>query len=156
VSSASPEPSDYSVIYRRNVALRWRERRLALLLLSAPPLTVGLAFAVAGAWLVLPFAGLEVLVLVWAFREIERCAGDYERITVAGDTLTIETVERSVRRREEFNRHWAQVLVDSSRRLAGPRITVRSHGRLRELGRNLPAAERVNLAKELIKSLSKR
>lgn len=156
MSSDTSEPSDFSVVYRRNVALAWRQRRVALALLSAPPLTLGLAFAAAGAWLVLPFAGVEIAVLVWAFREIERCAGDYERITVAGDTLTIETVERSVRRREEFSRHWAQVLVEAPCRRAGPRVCVRSRGRTREVGRGLPPAERLDLAKELIKSLGKR
>lgn len=155
-SLPATDPADFSVVYPRNVALRRRQRQLALVLLAVPPLAVGLAFAAAGAWPVLPFAGAEVALLAWACREIERCAGDYERITVAGDTLTVETVTRSVRRQELFNRHWARVLVERPRTFAGPRVCVRSHGRQLELGRGLPAEERLALAKKLIKSLGNR
>jgi uncharacterized membrane protein len=150
------EIADFSVTYPRNAALDARQRRLALALLSVPPLVVGLVFTVAGAWPVLPFAGLEAALLAWVFREIGRCAGDYERITVTGDLLTIETVERSVRRREQFPRHWAQVLVEAPRTLAGPRVCVRSHGRVREVGRALPPRERLDLAKALLRTLSNR
>ena len=39
----------------------------ALALLAAVTLAIGVGFAMLGAWLVLPFAGLEVLVLAAAF-----------------------------------------------------------------------------------------
>ncbi len=156
MSPPSSDASDFSVVYPRNVALDATQRRLALVLMCVPPLLIGAGFSVVGAWPVLPFAGLEAAVLIWAFREIRRSAGDYERITIAGDTLTVETVTRSVRRQERFSRHWAQVLVESPRSLAGPRVSVRSHGRQLELGRGLPAEERLNLAKKLIKSLGNR
>ena len=50
-------------------------------------------FAVLGAWLILPFAGLEMLVLYLAFRYIDRHAGDYERIAIDGDRVEVELCE---------------------------------------------------------------
>ena len=45
-------------------------------------LGIATAFAVLGAWLILPFAGLEMLVLYLAFRYVDRHAADYERIAI--------------------------------------------------------------------------
>ena len=53
----------------------------ALALLAAVTVAIGVVFAVLGAWLVLPFAGLEVLALAVAFRMYARRAQD-ERQTV--------------------------------------------------------------------------
>ena len=47
----------------------------ALGTLAALTLAIGAGFAMAGAWLVLPFAGLEVLMLVVAFFVCARRAG---------------------------------------------------------------------------------
>lgn len=48
---------------------------MAFALLAALTLAIGIGFAVAGAWLVLPFAGLEVLLLGAAFFACARRAG---------------------------------------------------------------------------------
>jgi uncharacterized membrane protein len=49
----------------------------AFALLAAVTVTIGIGFAVLGAWLVLPFAGLETLALAIAFFAIARRAGNY-------------------------------------------------------------------------------
>lgn len=46
-------------------------------LLAGVALAIGIGFAALGAWLVLPFAGLETLALAIAFFVIARRAGDY-------------------------------------------------------------------------------
>jgi uncharacterized membrane protein len=48
---------------------------LAFAALALVVLAIGTGFALAGAWLVLPFAGLEVLALVVAFFAYARQAG---------------------------------------------------------------------------------
>lgn len=47
--------------------------------LATVVLAIGVGFAIAGAWLILPFAGLEVLMLGAAFVVHARHAGAYER-----------------------------------------------------------------------------
>jgi len=61
---------------------------LALLVLA-----IGAGFAAAGAWLILPFAGLEVLLLGAAFMLHARHAADYERIEEEGRVLLRDTKE---------------------------------------------------------------
>jgi uncharacterized membrane protein len=62
-------------------------------------LAIGAGFAAAGAWLVLPFAGLEALLLGAAFVLYARHAADYERIELGPGRLTVEVAdaERSAR-----------------------------------------------------------
>jgi uncharacterized membrane protein len=47
--------------------------------LAAVVLTIGAGFAMAGAWLVLPFAGLEILLLVAAYVAYARRFGAEEK-----------------------------------------------------------------------------
>lgn len=106
---------------------------------------ISLAFAVFGAWPVLPFAGLEMLVLFLAFRYIERRSDDYERLSISGDKLLVEYLEHGRLNRFELNRYWAQVVWDA----AASRLALRSHGREVEFGHYLTQQERVKLARQL-------
>ena len=47
--------------------------------LAAVAVGIGIGFAAVGAWLVLPFAGVEALALGIAFVAIARRMADYER-----------------------------------------------------------------------------
>ena len=46
-------------------------------LLAGVTLAIGIGFAALGAWLVLPFAGLETIALATAFAVLARRAGNY-------------------------------------------------------------------------------
>lgn len=134
--------------WRPPQALSAAQRRRVLWFLAGVSFAIALAFAWIGAWPVLPFAGLEVGVLVWAFREIERHADDYERLIVDGDRLVVEqkSAERLVC--HEFNRHWARLVAEHDR--AGlARLALCSHGRELVLGRALGPPQREALEKTL-------
>jgi uncharacterized membrane protein len=53
--------------YSRNCSISPRALAGVFAALAAVTLLIGVGFALVGAWLVLPFAGLEVLMLVAAF-----------------------------------------------------------------------------------------
>ncbi|PKO52050.1 MAG: DUF2244 domain-containing protein [Betaproteobacteria bacterium HGW-Betaproteobacteria-2] len=118
---------------------------------AAFSLLVGLGFSFAGAWLVLPFAGLEVLAIAYAFYYIHCHAGDYESITIEGDSLTIEKHDYKHDSRTVFNRYWAGVLV---RELpcGDHSLFLRSHGKEVEFGRHfMNDDQRLQLAEQLKK-----
>lgn len=104
-------------------------------------------FAVQGFWPVLPFAGLEMLVLAWALRASfarRRCS---ETITISERDVLIELCDRERRSQIVFSRHWAQVKLRSPvSRLHPSRLTIESHGRALEVGRFLTEEERHGLA----------
>jgi uncharacterized membrane protein len=110
-------------------------------------LVIGAGFAVAGAWLILPFAGLEVLLLGAAYFFYARHAADYERIELERGRLTVEIAEAERVEHHEFDAKRARV------RLENERIVLRDAKEELELGRHLDAQARVELAAELEKRL---
>jgi uncharacterized membrane protein len=143
--------ADYVHIGRRNNSLSRSGRLRALSYLVGVSLGIALAFGAAlGAWPVLPFAGLEVLVLCLAFRYIDEHAGDYERVAIRGDRVNVEIVEGQAVRRFELNRYWAHVVCDPD----GERVALCAHGRELEIGRHLCTEQRVLLAGKLKRELS--
>jgi uncharacterized membrane protein len=108
------------------------------------PLVIAAGFAVAGAWMIIPFAGLEAAALLTAAVVFLRRAGDFERVAVRGDRILVEVRERGLAEQFEFHRGWARVVTGNSGRLA-----LRSHGRTVEIGRYCSDEGRRMLAREL-------
>lgn len=145
----------YSITARRNCSMSSSGRVFVFGVLFSVSLGISTGFALLGAWLIMPFAGLEMLVLYWAFRYMERHAGDFERITICGDRLTVECAQIDEVRRYEFNRYWAQIALRPDPEGRGCRLTLRSHGREVEFGTFLIDSERMALAHQLRKELGR-
>ncbi len=108
--TASPILADYCQTTTRNVSLSRAGRRLFLGLISLNTGVLAMAWAIAGAWPVLPFAGLELGLLAYAFHYVGKFDGDFERLTIAGSSLTLEVCERGVTSQRTFNRPWVQLV----------------------------------------------
>lgn len=108
-------------------------------------LAIGAGFAAAGAWLVLPFAGLEVLMLGTAFLLHARHAADYERIELEPGRVRVEIAEggRTLHRELEGARV----------RLRDGRVVLCSAREEMEIGRHLGPEARAELAADLEKVL---
>ena len=113
--------------------------------LAAVVLVIGGAFAAAGAWLVLPFAGLEVLALGVAFLLHARHAADYERIELEPGRVAIEVTEGA--RTTRYELRGARVSMEHGR------IVLRAAKEEMEIGRYLGAEARAELAAELQQKL---
>jgi uncharacterized membrane protein len=150
-----PAEPEFCVTSRRNDSLgsRWRWRLFASLV--GVSLGFALVFAAFGAWMVLPYSALEMVVLYVAFMWIERHASDWERVSVAGDRVTIERQRSGVLVRYEFNRYWTRVEVEDEGLARTLRLRLRSAGKCIAIGEELPAAERVSLARELRRVLAR-
>jgi len=61
--SSTRTASRLMIIARPNQSATWSDNVLLLLALSVPVLGIAVVFALLGAWLILPFAGLELLAL---------------------------------------------------------------------------------------------
>jgi uncharacterized membrane protein len=147
------ETARFAYTARRNNSLSSSGRLLAFGFILTLSLGIALAFGLAlGAWMVLPFAGLEMLVLFLAFRHIGRHAADYERIAIEGDRLNVEVLDGRRVSCIELNCRWAQVVCAGD----GSRLALRSHGREFEIGRHLNGEERVAMGRRLKKELGKR
>jgi len=74
--------ADLTLVARRNNSLSSVGRFLVVGSLAVVVVTISLGFAFNGAWLVLPFAGLGLLVAAMEVRYLERHAGDCDCKTV--------------------------------------------------------------------------
>jgi uncharacterized membrane protein len=144
------ETAQFVITARRNNSLsssgRLRIFGFILAISLGITLALGLVF---GAWLILPFAGLEMLGLYLAFHDVERHAADYERVAIDGDKLKVEALDGGRVSRVEFNRHWAQVLCAGD----GSRLALRSHGRELDIGRHMTEEQRLAMGRELDRTL---
>jgi uncharacterized membrane protein len=111
-------------------------------------LAIGTGFALAGAWLVLPFAGLEVALLVGAYLFYARHAADYERISLGEGRLTIEIADGIENRSVELDARRVRLSVAKDERLL-----LQAAKEQIEIGRHLDAEKRVEFASELTKKL---
>lgn len=142
---------DYRIIAKPNCSLSSKERLGVVVLVASFSLMIATGFVLAGAWLVLPFAGLELLALGFAFYYINCHAGDYESITIEGDKLAIE--KHSYKKTSEivFNRYWARVLLRDLPS-GDQALLLRSHGKEVEFGRYfMNNDQRLALAEQLKK-----
>jgi uncharacterized membrane protein len=148
-----PPPADpeYCVIARGNASLGRRRRWLIFAILACVSLGLAATFAAAGAWPVLPYAVLEVGVLACAFAWTERHAGDWERLTVAGDRVVVERGVGRKQERREFSRYWLRVEVQRQGLCHSPKLFLRGGGATWEFGHALPEGERLTVMRELRK-----
>jgi uncharacterized membrane protein len=152
------ELAGFSLTLKRNCSISPAGLLYVFAALSAAVLLIGIGFAIAGAWLILPFAGLEVLGMGVAFVLYARRAADYEKIELAGGRLIVEVAEAERRRQYELDPRRAQVLLEKDEGY-GARVWVKGSlhgapgGEQLEVGRHLDAGSRVELAAELSRRL---
>lgn len=122
-------------------------------LIAGFSLVVAVGFSIAGAWLVLPFAGLELLALGFAFYYVHLHATDFEKITIEGDVVSVTQKNYRQLNHHEFNRYWAK-LKFSTKPNGDHVLALRSHGKELEVGKRfLNNEQRVALADQLKRRL---
>lgn len=121
--------------------------------LSACSFTVGMIFYLSGAWPVVGFLGLDVLIVYVAFRLNYRAARAYETVRLTPEALEITKVDARGRRRSAtLQPYWLAVDMDDPPRRYS-RLTLRTHGRRLEIGGFLTPDEKLDLARALRRAL---
>lgn len=134
---------------RPNYSLTRPQERLVFWSLAALCFATASGFALMGYWLILPFAGLEIGLLAWAFKVLRDREGDYEVLMIEGDVVVLEWHVGTRGERREMNRQWARVACDCRMPGRNCRLSVSSHGRATEVGQYLSDEGRLQLAATL-------
>lgn len=141
----------YRKLIRPNRSLSRRGLWLLIAIYALLSVSVGIGFGLAlGAWLILPFFGLEVAVIAVVAVIVTRRAGDYELVMLDPERLRL--VRRTAGRRSciEFQRYWARIALASGECGWYPsRLFITSHGRSVEFGAAMAEHDRRALAQEL-------
>ncbi len=132
-------------------------RPRVLLLILAGVSSINLAFALyfisRGAWPVMPFLGIDVALLAWAFRASLRAARHEEHVLLTPKVLQI--VKRPPDRKPSetmLNPYWVRVHLEEPAGRSS-QLTLWSHGKGIRIGAFLPPVERASFAERLRSAL---
>jgi uncharacterized membrane protein len=137
----------------RNCSMSPRCLACVLGLLAAASLGIGLFFTWNGAWLVLPFALIEVAVLAAAFVVYARRATDGDRLWFDGGSLVVERETSGQVSQRLMQAAWVDVRLDSPQAQA---LTVQCGREAIEIGQWASAARREQVWKEMRLALAER
>lgn len=142
-------------VIRPNRSLSWAQTKLVYLSLASLCLLVAVGFTVMGYWLVLPFAGAEVLLLAVGFYLCALSGRETEVVRIKDDRVAIEKGREATRTVWELDRAWARIELLPPRIEWYPsRLVIRSRGKQLQLGAFLTDGERERLARELKTAIS--
>lgn len=144
------------VIVRPNRTLTLRGMTVLFAGLTLVVLTIGIGFTLAGAWPVLPFAGLELALAGAVLYRLFRHADDHDRILVDRERVTVIRQRGRREWRDEFQRYWTKVTLERSRGWYPSRLKVGSHGRFVVIAAGVNEKERESLSTALNKFLQEK
>ncbi len=122
---------------------------LLMAVVTAASLTLGTIFFLAGAWPILGFCGLDVLVVYLAFRRNFRDGLIYETVRLTAEELRVEKGDVSGPQRVwTFQPTWLRVAMDDPPEHES-QVVLSSHGRSVIVGAFLSPAERLDFAQAL-------
>ena len=131
--------------------MTWRSSVFMFAVVAAAVLAVAVVCGLLGAWQVLPMSIMVIGAVGLAMLSGYRRTQIEEVVSISGDTVSIEKHQRRVAQHFEFQRGWAQVVLEEP--LAPMRdlshLFIRSHGRQVEIGAFLDDDERHDLANRL-------
>lgn len=110
-----------------------------------------------GAWPILPFAGLEIVLLVFAVRHVQNSCDNREVIDVGERHVDVTRRHGDNLDSFRFVRAWTRIALRQTRLGNLPdRLEIGSHGKLIEIGSFLTDDERYSLANELAMQLGRK
>lgn len=140
---------DFKIVAKPNCSLSRQGMYIVVGIVAFFSLAIALAFSLMGAWLILPFAGAEMILVAGAFYYMQCHANDFESITIIGDELALDKRDYKQTSRVVLNCYWAKVLL--VKQPSGDHaLMLKSHGKEYEFGKRLMHDEdKVALAKQL-------
>lgn len=136
---------------RPNRSLTPAERRNWFFLIASTTILFAGAASAIGAWMVLPFAGLEILLLWFAFELIGRHDDDYECVQVAGREFCWSRRECGQIDMLSGNAAWAQIFAVA--RYGRVEVGLRYQGRTVLIGKMISDEQRQALCRSLARVL---
>lgn len=141
---------DYQFISKPHRSLCAQSRLLLLVILCIIPVLIAIGFVIVGLWPVLPFVGLELLALAFAFYCVNRHDNDFESITIIKYKVLIEKRNYKTTSQFEFNAYWAHVSIIRAKN-GSLRLSFRSQGKEIQFGQHMDSAACNELAEHLKK-----
>ena len=140
---------DAVLVVQPNRSLSWRNTKLVFLFLALCLAAVAACFYSLGAWLVIPFAGLELLVIGLGL--YLQCCYAHQQQIIQIDENTISVSDgRQGKPKTSFPKAWLRIVRTHDPKGWYPsRRVIGCHGEFIEIGKFLVESERNRLAENL-------
>jgi len=144
--------SQAEIVITPNASLERRTNIMFFVGISAVILVIAIGLTMMGFWMILPFAGLEMLGLAAALIMVDYKNQYREIVSISEQTVKVASGHREPQKSCEFNRHWTSVLLQTGVSVNHPeKLILRSQGRQVEVGACLVPEERSDLWRKLKK-----
>ena len=144
------EDNTYRILLRPNQSTDWKSSIIFISIIAFTCLTIGIGFAFAGAMMILPFAGLEVIFVGVCVYLVMKETYKQEVITLTQEKLKIEKGGGRIDQVWEYFRMWSFVSVERPQHPWYPaHIVVTSKGERVPIGDFLNEDEKEELVSNL-------
>jgi uncharacterized membrane protein len=148
------EPTLFSAIITPHRSLNSTGFLIVMLLVSGFSFVAGMVFFLLGAWPVVGFLGLDVLLVYWAFRANFRAAAAFEEVVVTPSELRVRRVSHRGQVAEwTLNPCWTQLVRDAHEEFGLLHLYLVSRGRKLAVAGFLSPPERESFAAALSAAL---
>jgi uncharacterized membrane protein len=152
--STSAGPSRFSAVLTPHRSLSPKGFVVLMTAICVVSFATGLLFFMLGAWPVIGFMGLDVVLIYIAFKLNFRALRRYETVDLTDDALTVTQVEPSGRSKAwTFNPYWVRLRLEP-RIGRSTELSLASHGRRLVFASFLTDSEREDFAQALSAALS--
>jgi uncharacterized membrane protein len=153
-NAAPDEPTLFSAVLTPHRSLGRTGFIVLMGLIGGISFVAGLIFFIAGAWPVMGFFGLDVLLIYIAFKVSYRTAAAYEQVTMTPSTLTVRKVSHRGRVAEwTLNPVWVRLQREANEEFGIERLFLISHGKRLPVATFLGPAEKESFANALSAAL---
>jgi uncharacterized membrane protein len=155
---AYAHPADaplYSAVLRPHRSLGPRGFRILMTVVCVVSLLASLPFFIIGAWPVVGFFGLDVLLLYWAFQWSYRTARAREEVTITPLELTLRKISHWGQASEHrFNPAWVRLHREEDEEFGLLRLAIAERQKLIDVGGFLAPIERAEFAQDFGRALA--
>lgn len=128
---------------------------IVMAVLAGSSFIAGIAFLMMGAWPVLFFFSLDVVLVWFAFRANYRAARAHENIRVTANEFQVRQVSaKGAARESSFNPRWVRLEVGRDEVSGVTCVALRSRGSPLVIGQFLPPVQKAELANALASALA--
>ena len=150
LKAPQPEPALFSALLTPHRSLSSTGFLVVIGLIAGLSFMAGIMFLLLGAWPVMPFLGLDVVLIYWAFRANYRAAAAYEEVTVTPSELHVKKVSARGKVAEwSLNPVWVRLERETHEEFGLMRLFLVSQGRKLAIAGFLGPAEKESFAKAL-------
>jgi uncharacterized membrane protein len=151
-SEFNPDTGNGYIVLKPNNSATWRFNLMVVASLAFIGLLISSFFMLQGLWVIAPFSGVEILILLVCLYLCTRSNIQTEVIKFSPEKVIIEQGRTFAERSWEYQRIWAKIFVRKPKHRGHPdQIVIRSHGKELELGSFLNKDDKQKLVLKLRK-----